>query len=202
MLLAQPIMAAIAPIKNPLVLDVATGTARLPLALLRHRRFQGHIVGADLSRRMLAGAAYKLEGDRRVSLIWTPAEHLPFPDNTFRRRLLPGSARIHGQQRSRPARDWCACCDPAACSVTTNRINTRLMPGKTCSDEQMQRTAGIAGRRATSLIEYWQVDYNRVWGDKAGASKPTLARPLAEVLRCPHCNQALLVEARQRLGLP
>jgi len=35
--LAQPLMQRIAPNRAPLVLDVASGTARLPLALLRHK---------------------------------------------------------------------------------------------------------------------------------------------------------------------
>ena len=80
--LAQPIMEQIAPLQTPLILDVATGTGRLPLALLRHRQFHGRVIGADLSRKMLARAAAKID-DPRVTLIWTPAEHLPFPDDTF-----------------------------------------------------------------------------------------------------------------------
>ena len=192
MLLAQPIMAAIEPIKTPLVLDVATGTARLPLALLRHRRFQGHVIGADLSRKMLANAAFKIGGDRRVSLIWTPAEHLPFANDTF--DIVCCLEALEFMVNTEAAlRELIRVLRPGGLLFTTNRIHTRMMPGKTRSDHDLQTLLESLGVESVS-VEYWQVDYNRVWGHKAGASKPTLARPLAEVLRCPQCSQALLVE--------
>ncbi len=82
--LAQPIMEAIAPNRAPLVLDVATGTGRLPLALVRHGGFKGRIVGTDLSRRMLHHATKNIYPyDELVDFIWCPAEKLPFADNTF-----------------------------------------------------------------------------------------------------------------------
>lgn len=193
MLLAQPIMEAIAPVKNPLMLDVATGTARMPLALLRYRNFQGHIIGVDLSRRMLAHAAAKLNHDKRVTLLCVPAESLPFPDNTFdvvtcleALEFMTDSQAVLGEI-ARVLR-------PGGLLLTTNRISTRLMPGKTRSGEQMQATLETLGMERV-VIEYWQVDYNRVWAYKAGESLPARSRPLAEVLRCPHCKQALLVEA-------
>jgi hypothetical protein len=75
------------------------------------------------------------------------------------------------------------------------------MPGKTFTDDQMSALLESLGIERI-LIEYWQVDYNRVWGYKAGTSKPTLARPLAEVLRCPKCNQTLLIEGESGWGCP
>ncbi len=200
MLLAQPIMAAIEPIKNPLVLDVATGTARLPLALLRHKRFQGQIVGADLSRKMLAGAAYKLERDRRVSLIWTPAEHLAFADHSFDVVCCLEALEFMVSPEA-ALRELVRVLRPGGLLFTTNRISTRLMPGKTFSDEQMEALLESLGVEQI-LIEYWQVDYNRVWGYKAGTSGPTLARPLAEVLRCPQCGETLLIEGENSWDCP
>ncbi len=82
---------------------------------------------------------------------------------------------------------------PDGLLLITNRINTRLMPGKTWSNEQLQARLEALGMLKVTP-DYWQVDYNRVWAHKPGASLPTLARPLAEVLRCPHCAQALLIE--------
>ena len=90
---------------------------------------------------------------------------------------------------------------PGGLLFTTNRINTRLMPGKTRTDEQMSALLESLGIEHV-LIEYWQVDYNRVWGYKAGASKPMLARPLAEMLRCPQCKEALLVESKNGWDCP
>ncbi len=82
MYLAQPIMERIAPIKSPLILDAATGTGRLPLAMLQHAHFQGRVIAVDLSRRMLSQAAVKFN-DAHVNLLCAPAEHLPFADDCF-----------------------------------------------------------------------------------------------------------------------
>lgn len=191
-LLAQPIMADIAPVKNPLVLDVATGTARMPLALLRHAHFHGHVIGVDLSRRMLNHAAYKLAGDSRASLLWTPAENLPFPDDTFDVVTCLEALEFMIDTRT-VLGEMMRVLRPGGLLLTTNRINTRMMPGKTWSDEQMRTELESLGIERVES-EVWQVDYNRVWGRKAGTSQPTLARPLAEILRCPRCKQALLVE--------
>lgn len=190
--LAQPIMEKIAPIKAPLVLDVATGTARLPLTLRRHARFQGRIIGVDLSRKMLARAASKIGSDSRITLIWSPAEHLPFPDDTF--DVVTCLEAIEFMiPREAVLREMLRVLRPDGLMLITNRINTRLLPGRTWTDKQMQATLEAMGMERV-VIERWQVDYNRVWARKPGASLPTLARPLAEVLRCPNCDEALLVE--------
>lgn len=191
-LLAQPIMQGITPIKNPMILDVATGTARLPVAMMRHRQFQGHVVALDLSRRMLAFAAEKLRQDGRVTLLHAPAEKLPFSDNTFDVVTCLEALEFMRDSRAVLA-EIVRVLRPGGLLLTTNRINTRVMPGKTWTSEQLEMLLGTLGMERI-VIEYWQVDYNRVWAYKSGASTPTLKRPLAEVLRCPHCERALLVE--------
>ncbi len=91
------------------VLDVATGTGRLPLALLAQPDFTGSIVALDASRKMLDIAREKLaqytaegQGGRRaeeneeapplpispaplprVTLLYHNATRLPFPDASF-----------------------------------------------------------------------------------------------------------------------
>lgn len=192
MLLAQPIMEAIVPVKNPLMLDVATGTARMPLAMLRYRSFQGRVIGVDLSRRMLANAAAKLNRDKRVTLIHSPAETLPFPDNTF--DVITCLEALEFMTDSQTVlREIVRVLRPGGLLLTTNRIRTRAMPGKTRSDDAMHTLLESLGMDRV-VIEYWQVDYNRVWAYKSGSSMPTLSRPLAEILRCPRCRQSLMVE--------
>lgn len=68
----------------PLVLDVATGTGRLPYFLLREPGFDGCVVGLDASAGMLELARDKLEPfGHRVALIRQTAEDLPFAGETF-----------------------------------------------------------------------------------------------------------------------
>lgn len=82
--IAQPIMHQLRNRPAPLVLDVATGTGRVPIVLLDEPRFHGRVVGVDASRNMLALAAEKLRPFRhRAALIQQTANRLPFPHNSF-----------------------------------------------------------------------------------------------------------------------
>lgn len=189
--LAQPIMEKIAPHRSPLVLDVATGTGRMPLALLRHAHFQGRIVGVDLSRRMLRFAVRNLYVfDDRATFIWGSAEKLPFLDNTFDVVTCLEALEFMSSPRAALA-EQVRVLRPGGLLLVTQRINTRYMPGKTW-------TAGEFQQILTELdvpdvqSQIWQVDYRKIWGHKLGGSPVTGARPLAEVLRCPGCRQALL----------
>jgi ubiquinone/menaquinone biosynthesis C-methylase UbiE len=192
-LLATPILHAIEPHQSPLVLDVATGTGRLPLALLEHEAFQGRVIAADLSRRMLTRAAIKLAHHRgRVALLWCPAESLPFADNTFD-IVTCLEALEFMQHPTQVLRELIRVLRPGGLLLTTNRINTRLMPGKTWTDEQLATRLESYGIEHVT-IEVWQVDYHKVWGLKAGDAPPTGARPLGEVLRCPRCSGSPMIE--------
>jgi ubiquinone/menaquinone biosynthesis C-methylase UbiE len=195
-LLANPILGAIEPHQSPLVLDVATGTGRLPLALLNHPDFHGRFIALDLSRRMLHLAARKLHGYQdRVSLLWSPAEKLPFADGTFdvvtclEALEFMTSPKTVLQELIRVLR-------PDGLLLVSNRVNTRLMPGKTWSDDEVHQMLSEFGMEMVE-IEPWQMDYHRVWGLKAGNSQPIGSRPLAEVLRCPRCMDRLMVQQGQ-----
>lgn len=192
-LIADPIMSSIVPQQNPLVLDVATGTGRLPLALLDSPHFQGRVIALDLSRKMLNKASEKLNTyGKRVSLIWGPAENLPFPDNSFdvvtclEALEFMINRRVVLQEIVRVLR-------PGGQLLLSNRINTRWMPGKLWSDQQLFERLNSLGMEFIES-EAWQVDYRKVWAIKAGESMPVGARPLAEILRCPRCVDELMVE--------
>ena len=84
LLVARPVLRAVRGLPEPLILDVATGTGRVPLDLMREAAFRGRVVGLDDSRKMLAVAAKKLAPfDERVELRRHPAVPLPFPDDHF-----------------------------------------------------------------------------------------------------------------------
>ena len=196
-LIAQPIMERITPHQAPLVLDVATGTGRLPLALLNHAHFQGRIIGVDLSRQMLANAALKLQGyEDRVSLLWCPAEHLPFADNTFDvvTSLEALEFMIHPDA---VLREMVRVLRPGGLLFASNRINARTMPGKTWTRDQLGDLL-VELDIVDADLEPWQQDYDRVWAVKDGEASPAGARPLGEILRCPCCPASLMTRREGR----
>ncbi len=86
--IGEPLLKALAGEPNPLVLDVATGTGRVPALLLANAAFQGHVIGLDAASKMLALAEEKLvkspnEAKGRASLIQQTVTPLPFQDDAF-----------------------------------------------------------------------------------------------------------------------
>lgn len=190
--LAEPIMKAIAPEVSPLVLDVATGTGRVPLALARHPDFEGHVIGVDLSRRMLHFAARNIYPyDERATFIWCPAEKLPFPDNTF--DVVTCLEALEFMENPKAVvQESVRVLRPGGLLLISQRINTKWMPGKTWTGGEtldILEKSGIVDAQA----EIWQVDYRKVWGRKAGGSQSAGIRPLTEMLRCPHCGQPRMI---------
>jgi len=192
--LARPILDQIPHIRAPLVLDVATGTGRLPLALLEQPTFQGRIVALDLSRRMLAIAADKLRphGDR-VSLLHQPAEHLPFPDDTFDIVTCLEALEFLVDARA-VLREMGRVLRPGGLLVITNRqgFYARLMPGKAWANEELERVLRDELKFLRVTFFRWQVEYRLVIAFKPGRSLPGGPRLLAEIWRCPRCDAASL----------
>jgi ubiquinone/menaquinone biosynthesis C-methylase UbiE len=78
--------AALAGMPEPRVLDVATGTARVPLLLASQPWFDGVIDGLDLTPAMLVRAQAKIDAAglaTRVALHEGDAGSLPWPDASF-----------------------------------------------------------------------------------------------------------------------
>lgn len=189
LLLANPIMGYIAPHQSPLVLDVATGTGRLPLALLEHAHFHGQVIGADLSLRMLQSGAEKLNSyNGRASLIWGPAEKLPFEDKSFDVVTCLESLEFMIDIPT-VVSELVRVLRPGGLLLITNRIGTKLMPGKIFDSETISKLLLDYGISDVE-IQLWQEDYHRVWAMKDGDSTPVGARPLLEILRCPICGAA------------
>lgn len=193
--LAVPLLQRLVAVRAPLVLDVATGTGRLPLALLEQPTFQGRIVALDLSRKMLAIAAEKLapHGDR-VDLLHQRAESLPFPDDTFDAVCCLEALEF---MMDPPAvlRELARVLRPGGLLVLTNRQgrDARLMPGQTFSHERLERMLRDAIGMSAVEVQPWQVDYRIVWAVKAGISPAAGPRQLEEIWRCPRCSALGLV---------
>ena len=157
-----------------LVLDVATGTGRIPWALLRQASYQGRLVGLDRAAKML-DVARRDPANRqdRVAFIQADAMALPFADNSFPAvtcleslEFLPRPEKgltelirvLQPASPTHPERGWL---------LTTQRIGweARLMPGKTWSRAELIELLEQLPLQQID-IHIWQDIYNLVWAQK------------------------------------
>ena len=181
---------------NALILDVATGTGRLPATLFQRPAFTGKIVAIDLSRQMLTRAAAKLHHEitaNRAYLLHCPADHLPFPDNTFEAVTILEALEFMPSPQA-VLREIQRVTRPGGVVLMSNRQGreAKLLPGKTMSNEGFEQYLTETLGFEFVEIERWQVGYALVWAFKAGAFPPATARPLGEIWQCPACDQIAL----------
>ena len=167
LLLSQPLLDRLEETAAPLMLDVATGTGRLPLILARNGRFHGHVIGIDLSRRMLLAAREKVAAERFesfITLLPQDAMHLAFADDCFDAvsclealEFLPSADAA--------AREMIRVLRPGGALLLTLRIDMRWMPGKVQSRAKLQHMLESNDMRDIHF-EAWQSDYIKVWARK------------------------------------
>ena len=161
--LARPLSNALGVNFNGVVLDVATGTGRLPLALHRHPDFQGTVIGVDHSRRMLAQARQSLPG---VPLIIADAVHLPFATNAIEAVTCLEALEFFSSPE-RGLQELTRVLQAGGILLATNRVGweTRLMPGKTWSADKLQSI--LASLPLTRVMVFpWLDIYHQVWAVK------------------------------------
>lgn len=198
--LIQPLLLALDPVDCPLILDLATGTGRVPDALLYGPRFRGTVIAQDLSNKMLRLAGKKLAPYRgRYVLIRCDAQQLPYPDQSFDAvcclealEFMPSPQRVLDEM-ARVLR-------PGGLLLITNRVNweSKLMPGKAFSRDDLRR---MLTELDFAPIEFrpWQVYYDLIWARKAGMPSH-LGRgttPLEGLLLCPQCGGPLEIDAQR-----
>jgi len=165
--LGHPLATALNERDRPCVLDVATGTGRLPLALLRQPGFAGNVVSLDLSARMLRIASQHLAPYQgRAALFRATATSLPFADAQFEavtclealEFFSDAAVALGGMVRVLRPGGWL---------LITNRVGweARLMPGRTWSRAQL---VSILRRLPLTDISIrpWQTCYDLVWARK------------------------------------
>ena len=159
---------------DALVLDVATGTGRIPLTLFGQPTFQGQVIGLDRASKMLKVAAADTTAfEHRTLFIQADAMALPFAVGSFTaitclealeffpnpeqglaeliRVLTPSSV-------DQPRAGWL---------LISNRIGweTRVLPGKTWSRPQLEELLSRFPLRYVD-IQVWQEIYDLVWAQK------------------------------------
>ncbi len=190
--LGLPLAQALEPIPAPLVLDVATGTGRLPQAVLRQPPFDGRIIGLDLSRGMLREAVKQTdEFADRLTFIQQDAQQLPFNDDTFDAvtclealEFTPNPADIL-EEMIRVLR-------PGGVLLVTNRVgpDAKFLPGRAFPPDEFEQILQQLPLEEIK-IKRWQVDYDLAWAIKTGTPRGGGIRPLPEILRCPTCKERL-----------
>lgn len=187
--LGLPLSRALALYPDPLVLDVATGTARLARTLFAQPNYRGRLIGLDYSRKMLKQAIAKTRPwSDRIMLLWQDASLLPFPENTFDAvtclealEFMPAPGQVL-EEMIRVLR-------PGGIFLITNRIgkDARWLPGRTFTPEAFEtRLRQLPLEMIRS--QPWQEDYDLVWGVKSGTGEPVGMRQFEKVLRCPRCS--------------
>ncbi|MGD9001046.1 MAG: methyltransferase domain-containing protein [Anaerolineae bacterium] len=194
--LGLPLARSLELVPAPLVLDVATGTGRLPRALLRQPPFEGRVIGLDLSRGMLREAVRRTaQFADRLTFIWQDASQLPFKDDVFDAvaciealEFMPDPQRV--------LEDLVRVLRPGGALLVTNRIgpDARFLPGRAFPPDTFEEMLGELPLEQVKT-KSWQVDYSLIWAIKTGPPHGGGIRPLEEILCCPACGCELQREA-------
>jgi SAM-dependent methyltransferase len=167
--LAAPLLEKMEVASAPLLLDVATGTGRLPLALLRQVDFCGHIVGLDLAAKMLEQAQCRLVWYRgRFDLVRQNALTLPFRDENFDVVTCLEALEFMPDPR-RVVSEMVRVLKPGGLLLVTNRVGweSHLFPGRHCSRGRLEALLTTFPLRDIQANR-WQVYYDQVWARKEG----------------------------------
>lgn len=189
-------------VRQPLVLDVATGTGRMGLSLLRQLTFDGHVVGLDVSREMLEIARRKMQRyTGRVTLVWKDATALPFADDSFDAVACIEALEFLPAPRAALA-EMVRVVRPGGNFLVTNRIGWEryLMPGRAFKPDKLESMLVALGLTDVRT-KPWQTYYDLVWARKPGTPTDRGALPeLIEILRCPICNHWPLDDGKSALA--
>ncbi len=156
----------------PLILDVATGTGRVPWFLLEDPLFNGRVIGLDASEKMLRLAAEKLKPyGRRAAFAQQTADRLPFADNTFPAVACLESLEFFPSDVA-ALQEMVRVLQPGGVLLVTRR---RGREAKLFLDRYRNVPQFEALLRDVGLVDVhtlpWQEDYDQVFGRKPAVSK-------------------------------
>ncbi|HEY84836.1 MAG TPA: methyltransferase domain-containing protein [Chloroflexi bacterium] len=163
LLLAYPLSRTLGPAFDGIVLDVATGTGRLPIALRQFSPFQGQVIGLDHSRKMMTVARQSLPD---LPLIVADAMRLPFASSAIPAVTCLEALEFLPDPKS-GLREFTRVLTPNGILFTTNRVGweTKFMPGKTWAKEELR--AILQEMQLSDItISPWLNIYNQVWARK------------------------------------
>lgn len=188
----------------PWLLDVASGTGRLPLTVLRASAGRCQIIALDSSTAMLEQAKSKLECDgwNDVNYLAHGASPLPFADDQF-----PVVACLEAMEflpdPLAALADLLRVTRPGGLLVLSNRIGreARLMPGRIFGQDQLNAELRRLGAGGVEIMP-WQIDYDLVFVVKQGEAALLVAKSWLELLCCPRCgSQPMTDDQSEQQGL-
>jgi len=199
--LGLPLARGLRSVRRPLVLDVATGTGRVPLTLMRSLEFEGSIVGLDISLGMLEEAKRKAGQYReRVTWLRKDALDLPFVDEGFDAVCCVEALEFMSEP-TQVLREMTRILRPGGLLLTSNRrgLDALLFPRRAFSRDGLRTI--LAQLATTSVqIEQWQTYYDLVWATKEGEPvRGDGISTVGEVLRCPRCREQSLLWQSARI---
>ena len=155
---------------DALVLDVATGTGRLPVALLGDPRFTGRVIGLDISIGMLRKAGERLAsfGGRSV-LLHQRAAPLPFPDETFDAVSCLESVELLAD-RDAHFREFLRVMKPGGILLITRNTGVWGRARAVCPPERFADQLRTAGFERIEIDPWWE-RFDLVWAAKPGRTR-------------------------------
>lgn len=182
---------------TPLVLDVATGTSRLPLTLFNQKNFRGRVVALDNARQMLHEATTYVAAYRdRLTWLWQHSVPLPCEDNSFDAVTCLESLEF---MPSPPAalQECIRVLKPGGMLLVSNRIASGRwqLPGKTLSKRNFEALLKALGQIDVTT-QVWQIDYDLVWSIKPAGAADARSVTVLAALRCPACQAKFQREER------
>jgi ubiquinone/menaquinone biosynthesis C-methylase UbiE len=157
---------------DALLLDVATGTGRLPVALLGDPRFTGRVVGLDISAGMLREARKKLSRfGGRVVVLHQQAAPLPFPDGAFEAVSCLETAELL-PDREAHFREFLRVMKPGGILLVSRNTGEWGRAGAACTPERFAEQLRAAGFAEVEIRPWW-ARFDLVWARRppAGASR-------------------------------
>jgi ubiquinone/menaquinone biosynthesis C-methylase UbiE len=177
--LAIPLLEALGGQSPCRILDLATGTARLPLALARQYPVGAQIIGLDRSAQMLAVArAVTHEQGFSATLIRSDAAALPFGPLIFDAVCCLEALEFMPRPQAVLAEIW-RVASPGAVILLSNRVGleARFYPGRLARRGALETALAETGFEEIRT-EVWQVHYDLVWARRplVYAATPVPAR--------------------------
>lgn len=186
-MLAQPLLSVLKAVPQPLVLDFATGTGRMSLALLSRAEFEGHVIALDLSQGMLEHAALKLSPYlNRIEFLRHSSLPLPFPDAAFdvvcALEVLELFPNMDG-----PLAEFRRVLRPGGILLSSRGTEESGRKAKVKSAVALTSLLEKHGFEKIQITKWWKL-FDRVLAEKTGSSDPAFAKSLSEVMKCPSCH--------------